>query len=81
MSNKALTERAKHRLRIVAGLLRGVGRGAINLNIPRETFYESIQERIATLTPEQREHLKELTDWVEEFDNTPGAKATNAQGA
>lgn len=68
MSEKPLGDRAKSRLRIAAGLMRGVGRNAVDLNIPRDKFYDEIQLRIAALEPAERDRLRQLTDWVEEYD-------------
>lgn len=65
---KALNERAKHRLKIAAGLLRGSGPKAKDLQLSRENFYESLQEIISRLTDAERQTLKEQTDWVEAYD-------------
>ena len=74
---KALNDRAKLRLKIAAGLLRGAGSKSKDLKLSRESFYEELQERIAALSDEERQLLKEHTDWVEEYVNAPdplGAK-------
>lgn len=65
MSARPLSERAKHRLKIAAGLLRGMGR---KLDYPRDQFYERIQQELAALSEDERQNLKELTDWVEAYD-------------
>lgn len=66
--SQPLSERAKRRLKIAAGLLRGGGRRKRDLGLSRERFYEDIQALISGLTPEERSTLKELTDWVEAYD-------------
>ena len=67
MEKKALSERAKHRLRIAAGLLRTEG---IKLDCTREQFYEKIQESLADLPADRQASLKVLVDWVEDYDRT-----------
>jgi hypothetical protein len=62
---KPLSERAKHRLKIAAGLLRGSG---TKLDFPRDQFYEKIQNVLAALPDEQQRKLKSLVDWVEDYD-------------
>lgn len=80
----ALNDRAKHRLRIAAGLLRGPGSKAKDLKLSRAFFYEELQAVIAALTDGERQLLKEQTDWVEAYDNAhdsaPSTKR-DAQGA
>lgn len=66
MEKKVLSERAKQRLRIAAGFLRSSG---YKLDFPRNQFYEEIQEMLNNLTPEYQSTLKELVDWVEQYDN------------
>lgn len=68
MSAKPLSDRAKHRLKIAAGLLRGSGRKAKDLKLPRTSFYEGIQALIVALPPEAQADLKKQTDWVESYD-------------
>lgn len=66
--SQVLSERAKKRLKIAAGLLRGGGRRARDLGLSRDGFYEGIQSLISTLSDDERKNLKELTDWVEAYD-------------
>lgn len=67
--SQALSERAKRRLKIAAGLLRGSGRRKRDLGLSRDRFYEDIQALINALQPDERTTLKGLTDWVESLDN------------
>jgi hypothetical protein len=67
--SRVLSERAKKRLKIAAGLLRGSGRRPRNLELSRERFYEDLQALINALPPDERLALKECTDWVEAYDN------------
>jgi hypothetical protein len=71
MTARPLSERAKHRLKIAAGLLRGMGR---KLDFPRDQFYERIQQELAALGEDERATLKELTDWVEAYDRADSAR-------
>lgn len=75
---QVLGERAKRRLKIAAALLRGSGRRPRDLGLSREGFYEGIQNLISTLTPEERQILKDLTDWVEVYDLATEAAAPDA---
>jgi hypothetical protein len=72
MTARPLSERAKHRLKIAAGLLRGMGR---KLDFPRDQFYERIQQELAALGEDERATLKELTDWVEAYDRADSARS------
>lgn len=81
---KPLSERAKHRLRLAAGLLRGTGPGSKDLGLSRDGFYDGVQSLIASLPMERQTELKELVDWVESYDNAPSpapGQQRNAQGA
>ena len=60
-----LSERAKLRLRLAAGLLRAEG---ITFECPRETFYDTIQAELANLPTDRRERLKALVDWAESYE-------------
>lgn len=75
--DKKLSDRAKHRLRIAARLLRSNGK---KLDFPRDQFYEKIQEVLAALPPALRDELKGNVDFVEAYDRTeandPVAKTT-----
>lgn len=70
MTTKVLNERAKHRLRIAAMLLRSSGH---KLNMPRETFYEDLQVYLAALDPQVQAALRSNVDWVEDYDNADSA--------
>lgn len=80
MTKHSLSDRAKHRLRIVAGLLRGTGKKKRDLNLSRENFYQEIQILIENLSDDDKKNLKENTDWVESYDNEI-KRNNNAQGA
>lgn len=57
------THRAKHRLRIAARFLRQAGQ-----RFNEGNFYDAVIRSIAQLNPSDRETLRELVDWVEEFE-------------
>ena len=80
MTKHSLSDRAKHRLRIAAGLLRGTGKKKRDLNLSRENFYQEIQILIENLSDDDKKNLKENTDWVESYDNEI-KRNNNAQGA
>ena len=66
MDAKHLSDRAKHRLRLAADLLRSDG---VRLDCPRDQFYPKIQEALAAMASDQQARLRALVDWVEEYDN------------
>lgn len=66
VNGNALTERAKQRLRLVAGMLRAKGRA---FDVPREQFYDRVQEVVRALPAERREKLRATVDWAEEYEN------------
>lgn len=68
MSSKPLSERAKHRLKIAALILRESEKAPLVKAIGRTDFYEGIQKVIEGLTPAEREKLKVDTDWTEQYD-------------
>lgn len=68
-----LNERAKHRLRIAAALLRAEGH---RFDWPRDQFYDEMQAYLARLDAPLVARLKELTDWVEGLENANGMKDT-----
>ncbi|MGQ3054708.1 MAG: hypothetical protein ACT6S0_23220 [Roseateles sp.] len=72
MSAKALPERAKHRLRLAAGLLRSEGH---TFDVPRDEFYDQVQKALAGLSAERQARLKSLVDWVEVYDNALPSQA------
>lgn len=63
--DKPLTDRAKFRLKVAAGLLRSEG---VKFDCPRDQFYESIQATLAELPEEKRASLRELVDWIEDYE-------------
>jgi hypothetical protein len=60
-----LSWRGKYRLRLAAGLLRAQGR---RFDLPRDQFYAHLAGEIEQLPANERERLKALVDWVEQFD-------------
>lgn len=66
---RELSDRAKLRLRIVAGLLRGSGQ---KLDFPRAEFYDRIQLLLREMDQTESARLKGLTDWVEDYTNNEG---------
>ena len=70
---KPLSERGKLRLRIAAGLLRGMGR---KLSFPREQFYDEIQAVLSALPAPEQAELKGLVDWVESYDRAETQSAS-----
>lgn len=72
MNVKALSDRAKHRLKVAAALLRSAGHGKA-LDCPRDQFYEKIQEVISGLAESKQIELKALVDWVESYDKATAA--------
>lgn len=67
---QVLSERAKLRLRLAAGLLRANG---VNLDCPRDQFYAEIQKILASLPDDERASLKASVDWLEAYDRTSAA--------
>ena len=69
-----LSERARERLRIAAALLRAAG-ARIN---DHTGFCEGVQATLAGLSDGQRLALRELVNWVEEYNSAEAreAKAT-----
>lgn len=65
MADKPLSERAKLRLRLAAGLLRSKG---TRLECPRDQFYDHIQAAIAALPQPEHDQLRGLVDWLEEYE-------------
>ncbi|WP_156923596.1 hypothetical protein [Burkholderia sp. WSM2232] len=78
MTFRPLSQRAKHRLEIAAGLLRGMGQ---KVDFPPDQFYDGVQQILSTLTDQQRVTLKELTDWVEDYDRGSGAPSGRTDSA
>lgn len=70
MEKRALSDRAKHRLRLAAGLLRSEG---VSFDCPRDQFYDKIQEVLAGLPAARQAALRELVDWVEDYDRAVDA--------
>ncbi len=59
----ALSERAKHRLRLAARFLRLEGQ-----RFNKGEFYPEVLGCITTLNLMQQERLRELVDWMEEYE-------------
>uniref|UniRef100_E1TFC7 Uncharacterized protein n=1 Tax=Burkholderia sp. (strain CCGE1003) TaxID=640512 RepID=E1TFC7_BURSG len=69
MTSRPLSQRAKHRLEIAAGPLRGMGR---KVDFPGEQLYDGVQQILTTLTDQERVTVKELVPWSIRF--APGAQ-------
>lgn len=68
----ALGERAKHRLRLAAGLLRGSG---YRFDCPRAQFYDVVGAVVRELATEARAKLRADVDWLEAYERAEaGAK-------
>jgi len=60
-------------------LLRSDG---VKFDCPREQFYDKIQEVLAGLSAERQATLKDLVDWVEEYERTGAAHVpTSTRGS
>ncbi|MGE4125483.1 MAG: hypothetical protein AB7E59_09515 [Pusillimonas sp.] len=70
------TDRAKLRLRLAAGLIGGEGR---TLKLDRANFYPEMIKVIEAQTPEQREYIKGLVDWLEDYENAVKAEKPSIQ--
>lgn len=60
---RCLTSRAKHRLKIAARFMRQKG-----MRFDSGNFYDSVLAAIESLPSEERERMKELVNWVEEYE-------------
>ncbi|SFU33980.1 hypothetical protein SAMN05216339_101420 [Nitrosomonas eutropha] len=74
--DQKFTDRAKLRLRLAAGLIGGQGR---TLKLDRANFYPEMLEVIERQTPEQREYIKSLVDWLEDYENAVKAEEPRIQ--
>lgn len=72
--SKELSERAKLRLRLVAGLMRGMGK---KLDMARNEFYPGLQKILSEMEETERNHLKVLTDWLEDYTNNDPDEPNN----
>lgn len=61
----SLGERAKHRLRLAAGLLRGSG---YRFDCPRAQFYDVVGVVVRELAPEAMARLRSDVDWLEAYE-------------
>lgn len=68
----ALGERAKLRLRLLAGLLRA---RAHRLDMARARFYDEIQAIASSLPADQQAELKSLVDWLEDYERAEQAQS------
>ncbi|BBL36003.1 hypothetical protein Nstercoris_02282 (plasmid) [Nitrosomonas stercoris] len=75
-ADQKFTERAKLRLRLAAGLIGGRER---TLKLNRANFYPEMLEVIKRQTPERREYIKSLVDWLEDYENTIQAEKLSIQ--
>jgi hypothetical protein len=74
----ALTDRAKRRLQLLAGLLRARG---MKFEMPRDRFYDEVQKAVAGLSLERQAELKEVVNWLEDYERGEQAwAATSEQG-
>jgi len=74
--DQKFSDRAKLRLRLAAGLIGGQGR---TLKLDRANFYPEMLEVIKRQTPEQRDSIKNLVDWLEDYENAAKAAGINTQ--
>ncbi len=74
--DQKFTDRAKLRLRLAAGLIGGQGR---MLKLDRTNFYPEMLEVIERQTPEQRDSIKTLVDWLEDYENAAKAVGISTQ--
>lgn len=74
--DRKFTERAKLRLRLAAGLIGGQGH---TLKLDRANFYPEMREVIERQTPEQRDGIKELVDWLEDYEHAAQAAEISTQ--
>lgn len=65
VSSAALGERAKRRLRLAAGLLRGSG---YRFDCPRAQFYDVVGVVVRELAPEAMARLRSDVDWLEAYE-------------
>lgn len=70
------TDRAKLRLRLAAGLIGGEGR---TLKLDRANFYPEMLKVIEEQNAEQREQIKQLVDWLEDYENAAQAAGISTQ--
>lgn len=63
---QVLTDRAKLRLRLAAAVIGGEGR---TLKLDRTNFYPEMLRVLEAKTPAEREQIKELVDWLEDYEN------------
>ncbi len=59
---KILSDRAKLRLRLAAGLIGG-------LKLDRKNFYPQMIDHLKKMSIEEKNKLKEYVDWLEDFEN------------
>ena len=64
--SKPLSDRAKYRLKVAAGLLRSKGQ---KFNFSREEFYPRLELFVRGMPAKEKQELREMVDWVEEYDN------------
>jgi len=61
-----LSNRAKLRLRLAAGLIGGPNK---TLKLDRKNFYPQMIDYLKKMSDEEKNKLKEYVDWLEDFEN------------
>jgi len=61
-----LNDRAKLRLRLAAGLIGGPEK---TLKLDRKNFYPQMLDLLAKMPQDEQIKIKELVDWLEDFEN------------
>ena len=59
-----LSNRAKERLKLLAGLRRAKGQ---KVTMPRDQFYDEVQALVKALPQQRQLELKNLVDWLEDY--------------
>lgn len=73
---QVFTDRAKLRLRLAAGL---IGREGRTLKLDRANFYPEMLKVLESQTPAERDRIKGLVDWLEDYENAAKAEQPNIQ--
>lgn len=74
--SQRFTERAKLRLRLAAGLIGGTER---TLKLNRANFYTEMLKIVKGLAPERRNNIRELVDWLEDYEKAASKAEMNMQ--
>lgn len=72
--SKPLSDRAKHRLNIAAGLIR------YDPTAPKDSpeYFDQVQAKLLSIEAEKRDKIRSLVNWVEAYDRA-GEEATQAE--